>query len=57
MLTNNPRKDIGLEGYGIEIVERVPIELEACPHNAGYLKAKKEKLGHLLALSCSSAKG
>jgi len=55
ILTNNPRKIIGLEGYGIEILERVPIELEACPHNADYLKAKKEKLGHLLALSCSFA--
>ncbi|MDR2695471.1 MAG: bifunctional 3,4-dihydroxy-2-butanone-4-phosphate synthase/GTP cyclohydrolase II [Deltaproteobacteria bacterium] len=57
MLTNNPRKIIGLEGYGIEIVERVPIELEACPHNAAYLRVKKEKLGHLLTLSCSSARG
>jgi 3,4-dihydroxy 2-butanone 4-phosphate synthase/GTP cyclohydrolase II len=57
MLTNNPRKIIGLEGYGIEIVERVPIELEACSHNADYLKAKKEKLGHMLTLSCSSAGG
>jgi len=55
MLTNNPRKIIGLEGYGIEIMERVPVELEACLYNADYLKAKKEKLGHLLTLSCSSA--
>ncbi|MCL2123618.1 MAG: GTP cyclohydrolase II, partial [Desulfovibrionaceae bacterium] len=57
VLTNNPRKIIGLEGYGIEIAERVPIELEACPQNAVYLKVKKEKLGHLLTLSCSSAGG
>jgi 3,4-dihydroxy 2-butanone 4-phosphate synthase/GTP cyclohydrolase II len=57
MLTNNPRKIIGLEGYGIEIVERVPIELAACLHNADYLKAKKEKLGHLLTLSCSTTAG
>jgi 3,4-dihydroxy 2-butanone 4-phosphate synthase/GTP cyclohydrolase II len=57
MLTNNPRKIIGLEGYGIEIVERVPVELAVCPHNAVYLRAKKEKLGHLLTLSCSSAGG
>jgi len=56
ILTNNPRKIIGLEGYGIEITERVPIELEACPQNAVYLKAKKEKLGHLLTLSCSSVR-
>ena len=57
ILTNNPRKIIGLEGYGIEVVERVPIELEACPHNAVYLKAKKEKLGHLLTLPCSPSRG
>ncbi|MDR0466750.1 MAG: bifunctional 3,4-dihydroxy-2-butanone-4-phosphate synthase/GTP cyclohydrolase II [Deltaproteobacteria bacterium] len=57
MLTNNPRKVIGLEGYGIEIVERVPIELDACPHNADYLQAKKDKLGHLLTLPCSPARG
>jgi 3,4-dihydroxy 2-butanone 4-phosphate synthase/GTP cyclohydrolase II len=57
ILTNNPRKIIGLEGYGIEIVERVPIELEACPQNVAYLQAKKEKLGHLLTLSCSSGRG
>ena len=56
ILTNNPRKIIGLEGYGIEIVERVPIELEACAHNAAYLQAKKEKMGHLLTLSCSSTR-
>ncbi|MDR0239839.1 MAG: bifunctional 3,4-dihydroxy-2-butanone-4-phosphate synthase/GTP cyclohydrolase II [Deltaproteobacteria bacterium] len=57
MLTNNPRKIIGLEGYGIEIVERVPIELESSPQSAVYLRAKKEKLGHLLTLSCSSVRG
>jgi 3,4-dihydroxy 2-butanone 4-phosphate synthase/GTP cyclohydrolase II len=57
ILTNNPRKIIGLEGYGIEITERVPIELDACPHNAAYLQAKKDKLGHLLTLPCSPAGG
>jgi 3,4-dihydroxy 2-butanone 4-phosphate synthase/GTP cyclohydrolase II len=57
ILTNNPRKIIGLEGYGIEITERVPIELDACPHNVAYLQAKKEKLGHLLTLPCSPAGG
>jgi 3,4-dihydroxy 2-butanone 4-phosphate synthase/GTP cyclohydrolase II len=56
ILTNNPRKIIGLEGYGIEIVERVPIELEACPQNADYLQAKKEKLGHMLTLPCSTVR-
>jgi len=48
LLTNNPRKIIGLEGYGLEIVERVPIEIEANKSNLKYLKAKQEKLGHLL---------
>ena len=48
LLTNNPRKFIGLSGYGLEIVERVPIEIPPGPDNKRYLKAKKEKLGHLL---------
>jgi 3,4-dihydroxy 2-butanone 4-phosphate synthase/GTP cyclohydrolase II len=48
LLTNNPRKIIGLEGYGLEIVERVPIEMPANMSNLKYLKAKQEKLGHLL---------
>jgi len=48
LMTNNPRKVVGLEGYGIEIVERVPIQI--CPNkdNLKYLKTKKTKLGHLL---------
>ncbi len=48
MMTNNPKKIIGLEGYGIEVVERVPIEMAACSDNCDYLQTKKEKLGHLL---------
>ncbi len=48
LLTNNPRKFIGLAGYGLEIVERVPIEIEPNSCNARYLKTKKEKLGHIL---------
>jgi len=48
LLTNNPRKVVGLEGYGMEIVERVPIRPEPNRHNAGYLKTKKKKLGHLI---------
>ncbi len=48
LLTNNPRKAIGLEGYGLRIVERLPIQVAPNPHNARYLKTKKEKLGHLL---------
>ena len=48
LLTNNPKKIVGLAGYGLEIVERVPIEIEACQDNADYLQAKKDKMGHLL---------
>ncbi|MDH3999617.1 MAG: bifunctional 3,4-dihydroxy-2-butanone-4-phosphate synthase/GTP cyclohydrolase II [Desulfuromonadales bacterium] len=48
LLTNNPRKIIGLEGYGLEIVERVSIEIAASEDNLKYLKAKQEKLGHLM---------
>ena len=48
LLTNNPRKIVGLEGYGLEIVEQMPIKVKPNPHNARYLKTKREKLGHLL---------
>jgi len=48
ILTNNPRKLVGLQGYGIEIVDRVAIEANPTCSNRGYLKAKREKLGHLL---------
>lgn len=48
LLTNNPRKVVGLEGYGLEIVEQVPIRVKPNPHNLHYLKTKRDKLGHLL---------
>ena len=48
LLTNNPRKVVGLEGYGLEITERVPIVCEPCEHNSFYLETKKNKLGHML---------
>jgi 3,4-dihydroxy 2-butanone 4-phosphate synthase/GTP cyclohydrolase II len=48
LLTNNPRKVVGLEGYGLEITEQVPIKIRPNPFNARYLKTKREKLGHKL---------
>ncbi|MGZ4886813.1 MAG: bifunctional 3,4-dihydroxy-2-butanone-4-phosphate synthase/GTP cyclohydrolase II [Candidatus Aminicenantales bacterium] len=48
LITNNPRKYIGLSGYGLEIVERVPLEIEPNACNIKYLKTKKEKMGHIL---------
>jgi 3,4-dihydroxy 2-butanone 4-phosphate synthase/GTP cyclohydrolase II len=48
LLTNNPTKRAGLEGYGLEIVERVPLESSPNPENLRYLQTKREKLGHLL---------
>lgn len=48
LMTNNPKKIVGLEGYGLKIVERIPLEVEANDSNLGYLKTKREKMGHLL---------
>jgi 3,4-dihydroxy 2-butanone 4-phosphate synthase/GTP cyclohydrolase II len=48
LMTNNPSKRVGLEGYGLKVVERVPLIVEPCEENKGYLRAKKEKLNHLL---------
>jgi 3,4-dihydroxy 2-butanone 4-phosphate synthase/GTP cyclohydrolase II len=50
LMTNNPTKRVGLQGYGLEIVERVPIEAVPHPENLAYLKAKQEKMGHELHL-------
>ena len=46
LITNNPRKRVGLMGYGLEIVENIPIEIQPNPHNEKYLKTKRDKLGH-----------
>jgi len=48
LLTNNPKKVVGLQGHGLEIVEQLPIRVSPNPHNAKYLKTKKDRMGHLL---------
>ena len=48
LLTNNPRKVVGLDGYNLEIVEKVPIKVQPNPHNERYLETKRDKLGHFL---------
>jgi 3,4-dihydroxy 2-butanone 4-phosphate synthase/GTP cyclohydrolase II len=48
LITNNPRKIVGIEGYGLQVVERVPVEIQPCVANVKYLRTKKNKLGHLL---------
>lgn len=55
LMTNNPKKIVGLEGYGLEVTERVPLELDACEFNSFYLQTKKEKMGHMLKLEGSCA--
>ena len=47
IMTNNPRKIVGLEGYGLQLVERVPIEVKAKKDNLKYLRTKQKKLGHM----------
>jgi 3,4-dihydroxy 2-butanone 4-phosphate synthase / GTP cyclohydrolase II len=46
LITNNPKKRAGLIGYGLEIIDSIPIEIEANPHNIGYLETKRDKMGH-----------
>jgi 3,4-dihydroxy 2-butanone 4-phosphate synthase/GTP cyclohydrolase II len=55
LLTNNPRKVVGLESYGLELVERVPIVAEQNPENRRYLETKRDKLGHLLGAPLQNA--
>ena len=56
LLTNNPKKMVGLEGYGLSIVEQIPIEVEANEYNRCYLECKKLKMGHLLQLDDNNGK-
>ena len=51
LLTNNPKKIVGLEGYGLHVAERVPIEMPPTPRNRAYLVTKRDKMGHLLTLA------
>ncbi|MFD0958766.1 bifunctional 3,4-dihydroxy-2-butanone-4-phosphate synthase/GTP cyclohydrolase II [Paenibacillus chungangensis] len=57
LMTNNPRKIKGLEGYGLEVSQRVPIQMEANDNNRNYLKTKQSKLGHMLRLDQLEMKG
>ncbi|HSL39045.1 MAG TPA: GTP cyclohydrolase II, partial [Desulforhopalus sp.] len=50
ILTNNPKKIVGLEGYGIEVVERFPLEMAAGKENKNYLMCKRDRMGHLIAV-------
>lgn len=60
LMTNNPKKIVGLEGYGLEVVERVPLELDTNPFNEAYMRTKQEKMDHILehsgcACGCASS--
>jgi 3,4-dihydroxy 2-butanone 4-phosphate synthase/GTP cyclohydrolase II len=50
LLTNNPKKIVGLEGYGLKVVDRFPIEIPSEPENKRYMQTKRDKMGHLLEL-------
>jgi 3,4-dihydroxy 2-butanone 4-phosphate synthase/GTP cyclohydrolase II len=51
LLTNNPKKIVGLEGYGLQVTNRMAIEMKPHPENLEYLRCKKDKMGHLLDLA------
>jgi 3,4-dihydroxy 2-butanone 4-phosphate synthase/GTP cyclohydrolase II len=53
LITNNPKKIVGLEGYGLTMVEQVPIEMQPNEYNRRYLSCKKSKMGHLLRLDAN----
>ena len=56
-MTNNPRKIVGLEGYGLEVVERVPLVIPPTATNLVYLTTKREKLGHLIQAGPAPRRG
>lgn len=57
LMTNNPKKVVGLHGYGLEIVERVPLEIDPNFYNERYLTAKRDKLGHLILIDPAASGG
>jgi 3,4-dihydroxy 2-butanone 4-phosphate synthase/GTP cyclohydrolase II len=57
LMTNNPKKIIGLEGYGLEVTERISIEIPPKKENINYLKTKRQKMGHLLNLPAAAGEG
>ena len=57
LITNNPKKVVGLEGYGLNVVETVPIIAPPNPHNLNYLTTKQAKMGHILGIECEAASG
>jgi 3,4-dihydroxy 2-butanone 4-phosphate synthase/GTP cyclohydrolase II len=57
LLTNNPKKIIGLEGYGLEITKRVPVVIEPKPQNLKYLSTKQKRMGHLLNIEEEKIEG
>jgi 3,4-dihydroxy 2-butanone 4-phosphate synthase/GTP cyclohydrolase II len=48
LISNNPQKRVGLLGYGLEIIEQIPIEIAPNPHNVDYLTTKRDKMGHTI---------
>ena len=57
LMTNNPRKIVGLEGYGLNVTEQVALEVESCATNIKYLQTKKDKLAHTLKLGAPTGEG
>ena len=55
LLTNNPKKVVGLDGYGLEIVDQIPIEIQPNSENERYLRTKRDRMGHLLDIPEPSA--
>ena len=57
LMTNNPRKIVGLEGYGLKVTEQVPLEVPSCPSNIRYMQTKKDKMAHTLTLGAPADEG